>query len=774
MALFFLPRVATDSSPSRKEAQPELDDLRAEALLSVLPCLLAGGFFLALLMAVGLLSDRETFKGLAVIACLWTTCCASYLGLRWSVRAAAGSLVLGLGGSMVAIIYLFPHTVFASGFSLLIIIAGLLLGPGYSLAAAFGCTVILSADALTSQAVPRDVLIGALFLIWASAFLAWLTSRPLFDAISWSLSAYEQAQRKTEEARQRQAELVKLSRSLNEAYCRLETLNDKLRAARAAAEQARQLKAEFASTVSHELRTPLNLIIGFSEMIVMSPYGRQESALTDLYRGDIEAIYRNACHLSNLIDDILDLAQVEAHRMALVRGFESLAEIAREAIAGVTTMYQERGLDIWLDIPADLPAVYVDRVRVRQVLLNLLANAARFTEEGGVTISARKQGEDVVVSVKDTGVGIPAADLPRVFEEFSRFDSSSVRKHSGLGLAICRRFVELHGGRIWVESGRAGADGEGARGTTFFFTLPTKEVPVEEPHFHRPLLPRLDSARPGQKKSVFVVDANQEVAKLFRRYLDGCDILALGTAEEAMRVARETLPGAVLARLPSDAAERRQLEALAAAFTDLPIITYRLSGPWDAGEALGVAGFLLKPVTSEQLRAGIERVQPRVGSVLVVDDDAEMVRLLDEMVRLAYPGCAVYQASDGLQALEVLEARRVDVALLDLSMPGLDGAGVLRVLQSSERWRELPVIVVTAHGPNDRAVGATELRISRRCGLQVGEMMHCLQAALNVLEEPAPNAEGRPEERWGALAWLGISPLPKTEPVRLPGERSTR
>lgn len=758
------PPLSEGSHAMEWESQSELDDLRSDALHSVLPAVILCGFVLAFIMALGWLPEKHTPRGLAIIACLWLTCGLSYLGLRIGVAVASASLVLGLSVSILALMYLFPGSVFACGFAMVVVIAGLLLGPGHSLGVALGASGILLIDALGPRAVATDVLGGALFLVWGSAFLSWLTSRPLFDALSWSWSAYNQALQNTEEARQRQAELVKLSRNLNEAYCRLETLNQKLRMARQAAEQARRLKAEFASTVSHELRTPLNLIIGFSEMIIMGPRNNRESAIPDLYRGDVEAIYRNACHLSNLIDDILDLAQVEARRMALQREYTDLAGVAQEAVAAVATLYSERGLNVWLDLPDGLPAVFVDRVRVRQVLINLLANAARFTEEGGVTISASPLGEEVVVSVADTGVGIPPAEVPRVFEEFSRLDSGTVRKHSGLGLAICRRFVELHGGRIWVESNKSGSNGDGSHGTTFHFTLPVKEVPVDTPQLGRPFLlrPADDHAEP--KKTALVVDANQEVAKLFQRYLDGCEVLSVSSPDEAIPAALGNPPNAILTPLPNNAPERHQLKRLSATLADVPIITYRLSGPWDAQQSLGVAGFLLKPVTADQVRAVLERLHKPIGSALVVDDDPEMVRLLADMVSLAHPGCTVRQAGDGEQAWQMLEAKGADVMLLDLSMPGLDGAGVLQRLRESPRWQNLPVIVVTAHGPNDRAVGATELRISRAYGLQVGELMRCLQGALNALEEPAPSAEGKPRERWGALAWLGIPPLPETGP----------
>src|SRR5262245_40236051 len=183
-------------------------------------------------------------------------------------------------------------------------------------------------------------------------------------------------------------------------------------------------------------------------MMVMAPHTYGGEVLPQAYRGDIDAIYRSARHLSTLIDDVLDLSQIDAHRLALDRDDVVLAEVVAEAVATVQAAFDEAGLFLRADVQADLPPIYLDRTRIRQVLINLLANAMKHTRVGGATVRASVVGGDVVVSVADSGVGIAPEALPRLFQEFEQADDGSGQGGSGLGLAIARRFVTMHGG--WI------------------------------------------------------------------------------------------------------------------------------------------------------------------------------------------------------------------------------------------------------------------------------------------------------------------------------------
>jgi signal transduction histidine kinase len=233
--------------------------------------------------------------------------------------------------------------------------------------------------------------------------------------------------------------------------------------------EADRLKTQFLANISHELRTPLNSIIGFSRVILKGIDG----PITELQDQDLTAIYNAGLHLLGLINDILDLSKIEARKMELALGEVDIREVIRNVMATAEGLVKDRPIELLIDVPEGLPVLQADNLRVRQILLNLISNAAKFTERGRIGVSARLQGavgqEEILVSVSDTGPGIEIDDQAKLFEPFSQVDASPARKTggTGLGLSICRHLVELHGGRIWVESSVG-------RGSTFSFSLPLR------------------------------------------------------------------------------------------------------------------------------------------------------------------------------------------------------------------------------------------------------------------------------------------------------------
>jgi signal transduction histidine kinase len=223
--------------------------------------------------------------------------------------------------------------------------------------------------------------------------------------------------------------------------------------------------------MSHELRTPLNAVLGYAELIQDGIYGEVPGKMAEV----LERIQQNGRHLLGLINDVLDLSKIEAGQLTLSPVDYSLRELVLDVASATEALAAEKKLALELDAPADLPHGRGDERRLTQVLLNLVSNAIKFTEAGSVSIRAKVEDSSFVVSVTDTGVGIAPEDHTRIFEEFQQVDSSSTRKKggSGLGLAISKRIVELHGGRLWVES----APGQGS---TFYFTVPLRvERPAE-------------------------------------------------------------------------------------------------------------------------------------------------------------------------------------------------------------------------------------------------------------------------------------------------------
>jgi signal transduction histidine kinase len=248
--------------------------------------------------------------------------------------------------------------------------------------------------------------------------------------------------------------------------------------------EADQLKSQFLANMSHELRTPLNSIIGFSKVILKEIDG----PITDTQREDLQAIYNAGQHLLGLISDMLDISRIEAGKLELSFEDVNVEEVIDGVMSTATGLVKDKPIELVTDTPEDLPLISADRIRVRQVLLNLVSNAAKFTEEGQIAVSARtirtENEPEVLVAVADTGIGIAPENIDRLFQAFSQVDPSPTRKSggTGLGLSIARHLVELHGGRIWVES----TLGEGS---TFAFTLPFSPPEAEPAAETSPDLP---------------------------------------------------------------------------------------------------------------------------------------------------------------------------------------------------------------------------------------------------------------------------------------------
>src|SRR5579884_861693 len=305
----------------------------------------------------------------------------------------------GLGAIML---WLLPADAVAGLAVLVVGVASALFGPR----AAFLTAIAISATLLRANAdrlLSLEAMLSSALVVCVGAALFWLTARPITTFLGWAWSSYVDARETRDRLRQRQGELNRALKSLEIAYSRLEHLNDELNRARHVAEEAQRFKSQFAASISHELRTPLNLIIGFSEMMVAMPHTYGTTPLPAAYQADIAAIYQNARHLAGLIDDVLDLAQIEAGRMGLAREWTNLGDVAEEAARAIARRLEGLGLRLDLSIAPELPPVFVDRTRIRQILINLLNNAARFTDRGGISITIERQGNDVVVSVADSG-----------------------------------------------------------------------------------------------------------------------------------------------------------------------------------------------------------------------------------------------------------------------------------------------------------------------------------------------------------------------------------
>jgi signal transduction histidine kinase/CheY-like chemotaxis protein len=722
-----------NTAPSAHPLHDDLTELRTESLGWLSGAAVVAAFAC---LCVGATLDYGEPRVLVLPTLLLAVGSATWALLRRTFVGAACCLLVGLAAASVvtAVAYRAAQPLYA--LPVVVFVAPLLVRYRSAVLGAAGASLLVW-WVRVSGAVPLSApdLLAIVGLVVVSAALAWISYRPTWIMLSWAWSSYLAEHRKTDEVRERQAELVALTRRLSDACVRLEHLNAELEHARRAADEARRLKAEFAATLSHELRTPLNLVIGFSEMMMRSPGAYAGGALPEAYREDLAAIHENASQMSRLVDDVLDLSQIDAHRLALDRRPAALRPIVEEAVAVVRALYVHAGLTLAVEVPDDLPWLNVDPLRVRQIMINLLGNAVRHTDQGGVVVRATADERDVVIAVADTGSGMAPADLPGVFRAFQQAGPAGQRRGgSGLGLAICQRFAEMHGGCMWAES-------ELGRGSVFYLALPRTANVVTLPTQVRTL------TRSEREPCLVVVDPGRELPRLFRRYLDGYRVVRAGCRRDLRRIAASRPVHALVVAEGQIAGDAAELRGAHDSLRNVPIFTCALGGPAPLADGLAAA-YLTKPIGRARLAQALRRAGPAARDVLVVDDDPDMVRLLAGMVGGISRRYRVRGAGDGVEALARMRAERPDLVVLDLQMPGLDGEAVLRAMRRDPALRAVPAVVVTGRVALDRSVRAPALGLSRPDGLSVGELVRCVQHSLDALlrppraGEPGATAEG--------------------------------
>lgn len=453
-----------------------------------------------------------------------------------------------------------------------------------------------------------------------------------------------------------------------------------------------QLKNQFLANMSHELRTPLNSIIGFSRVILKGIDG----PLTDLQTQDLNAIYNSGKLLLRLINDVLDISKIAAGKMELSFEQVDLVEIIRGVFSTTKALVKDKPeIELRENVPDTMPLITADATRIRQVLLNLMSNAAKFTEKGYIELSADFDERYVTVKVADTGVGVPADKFDLIFQEFEQVDGSSTRAvgGTGLGLPISRHFVEMHGGRIWVES-------QVDVGSTFAIQLPIMGPGSEEE-------PATDEAIDPSRRLILAIDDDADVINLYRRYLEkqNYQVIGLSRSEEANSKAREMRPFAILLDLlmPKKDGWAVIQELKSDPVTqDIPVIMCSIVGAAGRGFSMGAADFLIKPISEERLMTALARLENGyddgssvVKRLLIIDDTPEDRQLLRRTIEAAQESYQVIEAADGKQGIDIIQERCPDLVVLDLLMPEMDGFAVLEVLKTDQEMRRIPIIIVT-------------------------------------------------------------------------------
>ncbi|HWA87902.1 MAG TPA: response regulator [Opitutus sp.] len=476
---------------------------------------------------------------------------------------------------------------------------------------------------------------------------------------------------------------------------------EELRTAREAAEEASRTKSAFLANMSHELRTPMNAIIGYSEMLTEEA----EDLGQDSFVPDLKKIHAAGKHLLGLINDVLDLSKIEAGKMTLYLEDFSVPAMVTEVAATIHPLIEKNGNQLLVECPPDLPAMRADVTKVRQMLFNLLSNAAKFTEHGRITLTVSRtnleDGEALAFRVADTGIGMTPEQLNKLFQAFVQADASTTRKYggTGLGLAISRKFCVMMGGDIRVAS-------EPGQGTTFTATVPlrVREEGGTRSPFPVATAPAMAAAPAAGESSgplILVVDDDPAVLDLLSRDLtrEGYRVHTAANGRDALALARELKPRlitldvmmpsmdgwSVLAALKADGGTH-----------DIPVVMVSIVDDKQLGFALGAADYLTKPVDRDRLATILGRLAPHAADrlALVVDDLPDNREMLRHA--LESEGWEVAEAGDGRAGLATFADRQPALILLDLMMPVMDGFEFLRELRARPDGRAVPVVVVTA------------------------------------------------------------------------------
>ncbi len=474
----------------------------------------------------------------------------------------------------------------------------------------------------------------------------------------------------------------------------LQKQNIELEIKRHEVEEANNLKNQFLSNMSHELRTPLNSIMGLSRVLLM----QAKEKISNEEARYLEVIERNGKNLLDLINDILDLAKIESGRIDLHPELISPLLLVEMIMESLEPIVREKGIYLKPDFPEDFPHIVSDEARLHQVLLNVIGNAVKFTEKGGVTVSGKCDDHKIQITVSDTGIGIPKKEIQYIFDEFRQIDGSAARKYegTGLGLAIARKSVHMLGGAISVES-------VPGKGSTFAVTLPLsrKEIRRTDPGS----LANQETEIKPKQKTVLVVDDDPDIVKLIAKNLikNGYNVIAATSGEEAIRLSLIHRPFAITLDIfmpDMDGWEVLQKLKAMPDTKDIPVIVVSMNDDTETAFALGATGYVSKPLKEDSLISEIHKIdiKNRLLStkcqVMIVEDNeferAQMVKMIENA------GMSAFSVENGLQCVSQLEDEVPDIIILDLVMPEMDGFTVLEKIRSHGRTAGIPVIIVTS------------------------------------------------------------------------------
>ena len=466
-------------------------------------------------------------------------------------------------------------------------------------------------------------------------------------------------------------------------------------------EESNKHKSVFLANMSHELRTPLNAIIGYSELLLEDAEDMGEEDFVE----DLNKIKFAGKHLLSLINGILDLSKIEAGKMDLHIEKFNINEMLGEILVTAEPLALKNSNTLSTDYAEDLGEMRADLVKVRQVLLNLLSNAAKFTESGTITLKTSHKNGRVTFTISDTGIGLNPEQTDRLFEPFSQADSSTTRKYggTGLGLTISKKFCEMMGGSINVES-------EEGRGSTFHVELPLTVKASEDDIIENTSKGRLNHTTKVSKKipmkpsnkpdTILVIDDDITIHDIMQRFADkeGYNLEIAMNGKEGLQMAEAVKPQTIFldVMMPNiDGWEVLKKLKQNPQLADIPVIMISMVDKKSMGFELGAAEYLTKPLDLEHLTKVLQKYRGHeTPSVLIVEDDPDMQEML--VRSLEKQGYETVVAENGESALQKIQENIPDLILLDLLMPQMDGFQFLVNLRTSSDWKDIPVVVVSA------------------------------------------------------------------------------
>ena len=515
--------------------------------------------------------------------------------------------------------------------------------------------------------------------------------------------------------------------AIEEREKELRHMNEELKIRMAETEEANRLKSQFLANMSHELRTPLNSIIGFTTRVIR----KSSDILPPAQLENLNIVKTEGNHLLELINTLLDYSKIEAGKMELHPETFVLKEVIDETGNIIHSLIEGKPLEYRTDLDDPELSITSDQVKLKQILLNLLSNAAKYSDQGHIDLKVRTDSGSCVIQVQDEGIGIAPENLENIFDEFRQVDGTYTRKvgGTGLGLSITRKLVEMLGGRIEVSS-RIG------EGSCFTVTLPL-DCTVKKAAICEDALNKREKQYSGPCRisagKIVCVDDDLNVQKLYRQYLTDLDyeLVSLNGTENVLEEIIQIMPDLVLLDIMLPRRDGWDILAELKKHPEtrrIPVVMASVLSEKNLAYRMKADDYLIKPVTQEELISVIRKVADHaVPKILVADDDENFLRLMGQF--LAEESLEFHLASSGRDALKMMGKQCPDILILDIMMPELDGFAVLDEMQSIAGWENISVIIVTSKDLTDKERD----RLEERAGYIVGKSGSSMEKVLEII-----------------------------------------